>query len=253
MTTEQHPDQSESQPPHLPNLEPLKAGKIFATLLKTPAIVADAIAGGQDCWRSGLVLLGGAVIFHAIFGFSSGFFGGWSVAFMAMIKAPLVALCSLMLCLPSLYVFGCVGGAALTMSQAFMLGCTCQAMIGLLLIGLAPVSWLFSISTENLPFVVVLNLVLWSISLAFATKFVQRISDAPGFKQSSGISIWFIVFVLVSLQMSTAFRPLLTAPEPGNGWFTSEKKFFLKHFSSTFEPQSHYRRPPINQSLTPRR
>ena len=54
---------------------------------------------------------------------------------------------------------------------------------------------------------------------------------------------WFIVFVMVSLQMTTAMRPLLTTPDKDRGWWTSEKQFFLAHFGSCFDSAKSYAKP----------
>ncbi len=44
---------------------------------------------------------------------------------------------------------------------------------------------------------------------------------------------WKNLLPLVTLQMVTCMRPMLTKPE--KGWWTAEKKFFLSHFGSAFE------------------
>ena len=207
---------------------------LMAALLKSPEHVTNAIAEDKNAIRHGLTLLAYALLFHAIFGLAIGFFGGASVAMMAAIKTPLIALCSLLLCLPSLYVFSSVGGTPITLSQTIMLGAACLAMIGLLLIGLAPVAWLFSASTQNLPFVVMLTIFLWLISVLFAVRFIRRSRANPVFQRIGGIGIWFIVFILVSLQMTTCMRPLLEKSVAGKTWWAADKKFFLAHFASCF-------------------
>ena len=224
-------------PPPLPASEavPIATGDLLAALLKAPQRVAAPLAADTDAVRAGCYFLVGAVMFHGIFGLATGFFGGWSVASMTAAKAMLIALCSLALCLPSLYVFSAVGGSPLSMTQTFMLGASCLAMIGLLLIGLAPVAWLFAVSTSNLPFVVMLVFLIWLLSVGFAMRYVRMLKVQPLFQRSSGILVWLAVFVLVSLQMTTCLRPVLTTPHPGHGWWTPEKAFFLGHYASCFE------------------
>jgi hypothetical protein len=180
-----------------------------------------------------LTLLCAAIAFHAVFGIAAGLFGGWQVAIMDAVKAPLVAVCSLLLCFPSLYVFSSVGGAALSLSQAFLLGTSSLAMLGILLIGLAPVAWLFAVSTESLSFMTVLVLCVWFVSVAFALKYIARLQARALFARATGIKLWFLVFVIVSLQMATSMRPLLVAPK--ESWWVGEKKFFLAHLTDTLE------------------
>ncbi len=216
-----------------PNKAPSQTGNIVASLLKAPENVAETIANRNKPLATGVTLLVAAAMFHAVFGLAMGLYGGWSVAIMDMAKIPLVAVCSLLLCYPSLYVFSCVGGTPLSLSQTFLLGASCLAMLGLLLVGLAPVAWLFSVSTESLPFVTMLALFIWLIAASFAVRYIGKLQVHALFKKAGGIKLWFFVLVLVTVQMVTCMRPILTAPKAG--WWTGEKMFFLQHFGSTFE------------------
>lgn len=210
-------------------------GNIVASLLKAPEHVAEAIANRKDPLVAGVKLLCAAIVFHAVFGLAMGLFGGWQVAVMDVVKVPLVAVCSLLLCYPSLYVFACVGGTPLCLSQVFFLGASCLAMTGLLLVGLAPVAWLFSISTANLPFVTMLALFIWIFAILFTVRYIEKLRAQALFQKSGGIRLWLLVLVVVTLQMVTCMRPILTTPKAG--WWTGEKMFFLQHFGSTFDTQ----------------
>jgi len=208
-----------------------ESSSIVGALLKSPQKVTDAIVGQHDIAKSSIQLLLAGIACHAVFGLAIGLYGGTSVAPMAVVKIPLVALCSLLICFPSLYVFTCVAGSPLTLSQAFMLGSSCLAMTGLILVGLAPVAWLFAVSTENISFVVMLALMIWLVSAMFTARYVGRMRETQAFQHQAGIKIWFIILTVVTMQMATYMRPILVKPD--NGWWTSNKMFFLSHFGST--------------------
>jgi hypothetical protein len=221
-------------PPPIPASATGPAGNIVTSLLKAPERVAETLASE----RTGLLgaafsMLAVALACHGVFGLAIGLFAGWPVALMDVIKVPLVGACSLLLCFPSLYVFACVAGSPLSVSQVIALGCSCLAMVGLLLVGLAPVAWLFAVSTEALPFVVILSLLIWLVAISFAARYVGKLRANPLFQRQGGIKMWFVILVVVTLQMTTCMRPLLGKPD--QGWWTSEKKFFLSHFGSTFD------------------
>ena len=108
-----------------------------------------------------------------------------------------------------------------------------MAMLGLLLMGLAPVAWLFAASTDCAPFVVALTVILWFVALCFAARFIGKLETNPLFRFAGGIKLWFVILTLVTLQMATCMRPMLRKPEAG--WWTGEKKFFLSHFTSTLK------------------
>ena len=217
-------------PPH--RIQP-EATNIVSALLRNPRRISETIAERKQLLRSSGLLLAAGLACHAVFGIAIGLFGGWSIAAMDAVKMPLVALCSLLLCFPSLYVFTCVAGSPLSLSQAFVLGCSCLAMVGLILVGLAPVAWLFSVSTANLSFVTLLTFLIWLVAIGFAGRYVNKLSAHPLFERQTGINVWFLILMVVTLQMTTCMRPMLSSSE--KGWWTAEKQFFLSHFASTFE------------------
>lgn len=222
-------------PPPLPLEEqPDEAGHIVTDLLKNPVRVARTIATDHPgLLNASLGLLAIALVCHAIFGAAIGLFVGWNVALMDAAKAPMIALFSLLLCFPSLYVFSCVAGSPLSLLQTLALGCSCQAMVGLLLIGLAPVGWLFAVSTASLPFVVILSFGIWLIAIIFADRYVGKLKAVSLFANQVGIKVWFFILVVVSLQMTTCMRPLLGSS--GKMGLPEKKMFFLEHFFSVIE------------------
>lgn len=214
---------------------PTGSDNIVTDLLKNPGRVAGIIATeNRGLFKSSLGMLAAALICHAVFGAAIGLLAGWNVALLDAAKAPLIALCSLLLCFPSLYVFSCVAGSPLTLLQTLALGCSCQAMVGLLLIGLAPVAWLFAVSTASLPFIVLLAFAVWLVAVVFAARYVGKLKAVPLFSNQAGIMTWFVILVIVSLQMTTCMRPLLGEPT-GKGLWAGEKMFFMAHFGSMFD------------------
>ena len=233
MTDPKTEPTSQSQPPPSP---PRKEENIVAALLKTPEKLSDALASDKGLLTSSLTFLAVAGVCHAIFGFAVGLFAGGDIAVMDFVKAPLVAIGSLFICFPSLYVFACVSGSPLSISQTLALGSSCIAMVGFLLIGLAPVVWLFAVSTASLPFMVILILLVWLIAMSFAARYVGKLKANTLFQRQSGIKVWFLILAIVTLQMATCMRPMLGTSE--RGWLTTEKKFFLSHFGSAFKARS---------------
>ena len=218
------------QPPPVTAIAP--APGLVAALLKEPAHIAGLIAGRAELFRPALLLLFTGLAGHVVFGAAVGLFGGWPVAAMDAVKMPLVGLGSLLLCFPSLYVFTCVAGMPLTLPQAFALGSACFAMVSLILVGLAPVAWLFAVSTASRAFITLLAFLLWLVAVGFAGRFVEKLRSVPALQRQAGLKLWFAILLLVTLQMATCMRPLLSAPGE-RGWWTSEKLFFLSHFSQT--------------------
>jgi len=231
-------------PPRLPDApaEELPAGvaaptNALAALLKTPSSVIRRIHDAEKLPELTAQLFLWGLVFHALYGLAMGMFDSSGVALVAAGKAPLIAFLAVALCLPSLYVFSCVAGMAVTVMQALALAGSVLAMTGLLLLGLTPVCWLFSVSTSSLPFVVVVNFLVWALSLGFAVRLFRLVGDLDGRETAAGLKWWLAIYVIVSLQMTTTLRPMLVRSDAG--WRATEKKFFLTHFreSLTSKPK----------------
>ncbi len=177
---------------------------------------------------SSLFYLGAAAIgCFVLYGVASGFFQGGSQVLVTALKAPLILLASLVLCAPSFYVLSSLQGAEVTPRwlAANLIGLA--GMLGLLLVALMPITWLFSVSSESLAFIVILHLVVWIIAIHFGYKFLNA---AHGDGESRPSMAWMLLFVLVSLQVTSQMRPVLWRAE-GEALFAPQKMFFLEHFA----------------------
>lgn len=161
-----------------------------------------------------------------VYGVVMGSFSGEAQYWAAPVKVAGGLLISALICLPSLYIFACLGGSDVRLMEVFGLVLGLLAMMTLLLLGFAPVAWVFSQSTTSLAAMGALHLAFWGIACHFGIRFLHA-----GLKQlggrPSGLRVWAVVFVLVMLQMTTALRPLVGTSDR---FLSSEKKFFLKHW-----------------------
>lgn len=162
-----------------------------------------------------------------VYGVIVGSFSGGTQLWAAPIKVTLGLVAAAVICLPSLYIFACLSGSRARLIEVLGLLVGLLALMTLLLIGFAPVAWIFSRSIDSLPGMGALHLIFWLISTAFGLRFLTSGFAHFGIRTRAGIRVWSIIFVLVSLQMSTALRPLIgTAPQ----FITSEKRFFITHW-----------------------
>lgn len=232
-------------PPELPNGLPDAGTGLprhpLGALLKAPGALIGRILADRDLWAVAGTLLLWGLLFHAVYGFAMALFDSSAVALITAGKAPLIALASVLLCVPSLYVFLCVAGTPITLTQTGALAASAVALTGLLLLGLTPVAWLFSVSTSSLPFVIVTNLLAWGIAIGFVFRFFGLLGQAASVEKTIGFKWWLVIYVVVSLQMATMMRPLLTPCEAG--WRDPEKKSFWIHFTESLfrstEPPAH--------------
>jgi hypothetical protein len=218
-------------------------GKVEAILRYPRRIFFQLSQSGAASVIAGLILATG--LSALVYGVIVGSFSGSTQLWAAPIKITLGLFATAMICLPSLYIFACLSGSRARLVEVLGLLVGLLALMTLLLIGFAPVAWIFSRSIDSLPGMGFLHLLFWVISTAFGLRFLKTGFAHLGIRTSAGIHVWSIIFILVNLQMSTALRPLIgTSPE----FITSEKRFFIIHWIRCIEESSR-----ANQPKTPTR
>lgn len=207
---------------------------VIAPLVELLQRPEDVIVRARDADRlkPALALLVGSLSCAAAYGASAGFFQGGSQVLTSMLKAPLIILGSVALCAPSLFVFSSLAGARLSAARFFTILSAFSALLGLLLVGLLPIAWLFSVSSKSMLFIVWLHLGAWAVALIFAGRFVARAFGE--IKGRTGLFLWLLLFLVVSFQVATVLRPVLWRA-PGSTVFESEKRFFTEHLEAVSE------------------
>jgi hypothetical protein len=161
-----------------------------------------------------------------IYGVVVGTFSGGEQLWAVPLKIAGGLFVSAVICLPSLFIFSCLSGSKARLSEVSGLLAAFLALMTILLIGFAPVAWVFSQSTSSVAAMGGLHLAFWFIATCFGLRLLGR-----GFRhcgaESGLMRVWMIIFLLVALQMSTALRPLVgTAPT----LLPQTKQFFIAHW-----------------------
>jgi hypothetical protein len=144
------------------------------------------------------------------------------------------------ICLPSLYIFSCLSGSEARLSTVFGLLSGSLALMTILLIGFAPVAWVFSQSTSSPVMMGVLHLLFWFVATVFGIKFLFHGMHYLRLRSEAGLRIWTIIFILVMIQMTTALRPIIGTSET---FLPKEKKFFLSHWAESIRKDSEDKKP----------
>jgi len=162
-----------------------------------------------------------------IYGMVVGTFSGGQQLWIAPIKIAAGLMISALICLPSLYIFTCLSGSQARLVEVFGLLAGLLMLMMILLIGFAPVAWIFSQSTESLAWMGALHLIFWFIATIFGLRFLETGFSHSNARSHAGFHTWVIIFLLVAMQMTTALRPILGTSDT---FFPTEKKFFLAHW-----------------------
>jgi hypothetical protein len=193
-------------------------------LLKAPANVAHQLNHSRASLFRFLLLIVGCL---AVSGVVVASFAGGYQYLAVPAKLAVGLLFGAALCLPSLYIFSCLSGSAhglRNVAAALLMGLGVQA---LLLIGFAPIAWIFSQSTSSEAFMGFLYLLLLLISAGFGLALTGKVLAATG-RRARALWLWNMMFVVVTLQLTTNLRPLVGEYE---GVALAEKQFFLSHWA----------------------
>jgi len=173
------------------------------------------------------VLLVTTLVCGLIYGFVAGTFSGGTQLWAAPVKVALGLLLSGLICLPSLYIFSCLAGSHARLVEVLGLVAGLLALMAVLLLGFAPVAWVFSQSTESVAAMGALHLVFWLVAAIFGVRFLCAGFRQLGVQSLGGVSVWVAILLVVMLQMMTALRPIVGKADT---FWPPEKKFFVSHW-----------------------
>lgn len=239
----ENPDSKPTNPPPLPKPEeppkrpnnryefaPMQGERnlpsVLEAILKKPGrLVWELTNGKAGSVAAALLLI--TVTSLMIYGVVAGSLSGGSQLWIAPVKIVLGSLLSLFICLPSLYIFLCLSGADARLRQVAGLAVAGACLTALLLLSFAPVVWVFSQSTDSVAFMGGLQIILWVVATGFGLTFLARSTSISGAATGSNLTVWMLIYMVVSLQMMTAVRPILGKSET---FLPTTKQFFLGHW-----------------------
>ncbi len=214
----------------VPMQEPIRSTAVIDALLKQPGKLFHA-AGTSHAGKVAAILIMVLLVSLGVYGLVAGSLTGGMQLWAAPLKIVCGSIAAALICLPSLYIFLCLGGSDIPLRN-LSVGLLCQvALSGLLLLGLAPVAWVFSQSTDSVAMMGVLHLVFWGIATSFGLRLLTRGARSGG---SKDLGAWGLIYILVSLQMMTALRPIIGSADT---LLPTEKRFFLSHWGKVLAEQ----------------
>ncbi len=170
------------------------------------------------------------VICALVYGVVVGSFSMHEQLWRAPVKVAGGLLFSTVICLPSLYIFACLSGSQARLVEVIGMVAGMLMLTTILLVGFAPVAWIFSQSTESVNWMGTLHLIFWFIAAIFGFRFLGTAFSYSNASSSAGFNTWVAIFMLVILQMTTALRPIVGTSDT---FFPAKKQFFLSHWSES--------------------
>jgi hypothetical protein len=189
----------------------------------------------------------------------------------SMVKVPALFFLTLLVTLPSLYVFNALVGSRLTLAAVIKLLLATLGVIVAVLASLGPIVAFFSVSTTSYPFILLFNVAVFAsagfLGMLFLLQTLHRLSvarpeavaaveePAPLSGEAApspvgaldrigdqGLSrhvktifrLWLIVFGLVGAQMGWVLRPFVGSPNLPFTWFRGRESNFFQAVFQTF-------------------
>jgi hypothetical protein len=215
-----------------PMTEPPTTLNALAALLRAPGRILHQL-NTEGSSSLAIKLLGCTILCLAVFGFLLGTFSGGAQLWAAPTKVVLGTLASGLICLPSLVIFSLLSGTDCSIAKLGSLLLISMALVGLLLVGFAPVVWVFAQSSSEVGFMGGLGLIFWILSCAFGLRLLLNLADKMGAHSKGALLAWGAIFMLVTFQMTSTLRPILGTSDT---FLPETKMSFLEYWTDGMEP-----------------
>lgn len=155
----------------------------------------------------------------AIYGAIIGAFHGPLQVVSSAIKLPALYLITLVVCLPTLYIFNALFGSQQSISQHLAFLLTSVSAIAILLCGFAPVTLFFLITVNDYNFFVLLNVAIFALTGIVGVSFLYQVMKPTGDGNSQGSKVrtnilrfWLVLYGFVGSQLGWTLRPFFGSP-----------------------------------------
>ncbi len=156
------------------------------------------------------------------YGFTVGLAKSPVQALSSAVKMPILFLLTMVFCLPSLYFFSLtLLRTPLRMIQVQTVVLAGVSVTSFLLLGLAPISLFFVITSSNYPFFQLMAVAFVGVSALIGVYFLWRgvtlvevnIEDSKNKLSKRILMLWFVLYAFVGTQMTWRLSPFIGRPE----------------------------------------
>jgi hypothetical protein len=150
------------------------------------------------------------------------------------IKLPALYLITLVVCVPTLYIFNAFFGSRLTMKQHWAYLLTAIAVIAVLLCGFAPVSLFFLLAVRDKFFFLLLNVAIFALTGVLGVSFLYRMMKpieqddvaANVHLRTQILRFWLLLYGFVGTQLGWTMRPFFATGHTFEWLRPAEGSFF---------------------------
>ena len=172
----------------------------------------------QKAWTLGLA----SILYFMAYGFMVGLSKSPVQALSAAVKMPILFLATMAFCLPALYFFSlALLGTPLRMIQVLTVVLAGMGVTSFLLLGLAPITLFFVLTSTNYAFFQLLAVAFTGVSAWIGVYFIWRgmtLVDTVRDDSARGLGrrilfLWIVLYAFVGTQMTWRLSPFIGKPE----------------------------------------
>lgn len=192
---------------------------IVPQFLRNPVGFFEEINRGENLTFKNRGLVLSSVLFLAAYGLVTGFSHSTMQAVSTAVKMPILFVATVLICLPAFYFFSLVLGTRLNIAQVTAVTFLGIAVSAFLLLGLAPVTLFFVLTSSSYSFFQLLAVAFVALSGGIGLYFIWRgmTTIDAGDEGSRNLRhillwIWFALFAFVGSQMTWRLSPFIGDP-----------------------------------------
>lgn len=155
----------------------------------------------------------------AVYGVIIGSQHSFMQAISSGVKLPILFMLTSVICLPTLFIFSAFFGSKRTILQTLVLLATGTSIISVALLGFAPVTFFFIVTTRSYQFFKLLNVAFFTVSgllgVIFFNRMYVQMSEEGGPTVGSRrtfLRLWLLLFAFVGTQLAWTLRPYFGSP-----------------------------------------
>lgn len=194
--------------------------KLLTSILQNRNTFVEEIHASIDLKKKILGLLLLSFICFGIYGLIIGLSHSILQGAMSIFKLPALYILTLLICIPAFFIFSSIFGSVKSLWQGLALGMVATCVISILMVGFAPVTLFFLITTDNYQFFKILNVVFFAISgIVGARIFYKSVQthletdEAKGSSRIMFLRMWILLYAFVGSQLGWTLRPFFGNPD----------------------------------------
>lgn len=190
------------------------------TLLRDRQTFLEEIHAGVKLKSKISAMLLSSFCFFALYGAIIGAFHSPIQVLSSAIKLPTLYLITLIVCLPTLYIFNALFGSKKTLLQHMAYLLAAISVISILLCGFAPVTLFFLITVNDYSFFLLLNVAIFGLTgilgVSFLYQVMRPVADDDSFQnvkiRTNILRFWLGLYGFVGSQLGWTLRPFFGSP-----------------------------------------